>query len=891
MEVALRIRRRPALVRTKCAAWFLPGGDPSVLLDVLAELPLEPLPRVFAAAGGYLIKPDVPQTVSVPGAARMAEMAEGVFAPMDAVLSPALLPDEIRGVRPMVCLPDGFFELDMKHPVKLSDLLAPGSVKRREWKPLPQPSARATEIREFILDRPNDMPEELLDKGSDGVSEEEPAPDESGAGQSMLGKSQFAAGKMLAKLGGIFGSKGIQQAGGNLIGKGLNNNPKMTEGLLGKQEAALRDLLRKFQEGKTDEALRRALPLGAEATRGTKAASSALLPFHNLMYSLGGIMSRGSGGAAMWFTESDVYGALVREYRKAAEEAKKHGDHRRAAFIYGKLLGDYRTAAGVLQQGGLHHDAAVIYLKKLNEPMSAARAYEAAGDVDEAVRVYRKIGQHVPAGDLLRRAGDDDAALHEYRTGARHLAARGEYAAAGELMVAKTGEREEALVFLDEGWRARPHPNAVPCALHIAVIHADNEDPEALSELTDEADRYFAPPGQEAQAGQYYNMLATLARRESLNARKGELHDRALMGIANKLRQRRGGGDLPFDAKAWSNALVSDAGYALRSEAKRRTKIQGPVDNDLVSTVRIATGSVSAIAFADGVGELFVGFQDGRIFKFSPTSGTAVVRDSGPRVLSLAVDTKGLLLLAATESEGDDRDLSCYVRRKDGQYFRGRGNERVGSGTSLLSVGGNFIAVLEDWRNTVVIRRGESFEPYAEYVLPGPAWNGTLVRNGGVTGILMQGDRRAYWLGTINPAHTATKWQEAATHWRAMGFVAGAEASLLAPSPGNIELAGRNEHGSLYWSGLKAGTFGLRCESRIVAARGDYLCAAVTRPGRIAGVTGTHVNWFKKEGEGFVLKSITKLSVPDAVAGFYNHATTELMVLSTDGRLSMVTVP
>ena len=891
MEVALRIERRAATSHAECAAWFMPGRDPASLLEALSQSTLEPLPRVFRAAGGYLIKPDVPQAITLSGASRMSEVARNVFAPIEGELMPALLPDEARGVRPMVCLPEGFFALDLSKPVKLSELLVPSGLRRREWKPLPQPSKRPAEIREFILDRPDDVPEELLDKGSEGVGEEEPAPDDTGAGKSMLGKMEFSAGKALAKLGGMFGSKGMQQAGGNLIGKGLNNNPKMTERLLGKQEAALRDLLRKFQEGNTEEALRRALPLGAEAGRGSKAASSALLPFHSLMYSLGGILGRGSGGSAMWFTEPDVYGALVREYRKAAEEAKKTGDHRRAAFIYGKLLGDYRTAASVLQQGGLHHDAAVIYLKKLNEPKSAARAYEAAGDVDEAIRLYRKIGQHVPAGDLLKRVGDDEAALKEYRTGARQFAARGEYAAAGELMMAKTGESEEALAFLGEGWRARPHPNAVPCALHIAVIHADNSDVEELLALTNEADRFFAPPGQEAQAGQYYNMLATLSRRESLTEDRSELHDRALMGIANKLRQRRGGKDLPFDSKAWSNALVSDAGFALRQAAKQRPRIEGPVEDDLVSTVRIATGAVSAVAFAEDIGELFVGFRDGRVYGFSPTGGTSQVRDSGPAVVTLTVDRKGKLLAATTEKDSESRDLACYVRRKDGRYFRGRGAEQLGSGAQLLSAGDNFVALLEEWRNTVVIRRGEGFEPYAEYAMPGPAWSGKLIRNGGVTGILMQGDRRAFWLGTINPAHTATRWQEAATHWRPMGFVAGAESGLIAPSPGNIELAGRNEHGSLYWSGLKAGTFGLRCESRIVAARGDYLSAALTRPGRIAGVTGTHVNWFKKEGEGFELKSITKLSAPDAVACFYNHSTIELMVLSNDGRVSMISAP
>lgn len=52
------------------------------------------------------------------------------------------------------------------------------------------------------------------------------------------------------------------------------------------------------------------------------------------------------------------------EYRKAASEAAKMGDHRRAAFIYGKLLGDYREAAAALMAGGLYHDAAQLYLLK-----------------------------------------------------------------------------------------------------------------------------------------------------------------------------------------------------------------------------------------------------------------------------------------------------------------------------------------------------------------------------------------------------------------------------------------------------------------------------------------------------------------------------------------------
>src|SRR5439155_7378722 len=128
---------------------------------------------------------------------------------------------------------------------------------------------------------------------------------------------------------------------------------------------------------------------------------------------------------------------LEREYRKQAEAATRRGDYRRAAFIYGKLLGDYRMAAAVLAQGGLHHDAAVIYLKRLEDHLSAAREFEAAGDVDRALELFRQRGDHVRAGDLLRRMGEEELALAEYREAASLLAQSQGHFQAGELLLTK----------------------------------------------------------------------------------------------------------------------------------------------------------------------------------------------------------------------------------------------------------------------------------------------------------------------------------------------------------------------------------------------------------------------------------------------------------------------
>src|SRR5205807_1281470 len=115
----------------------------------------------------------------------------------------------------------------------------------------------------------------------------------------------------------------------------------------------------------------------------------------------------GGGPGSVWFSSADTYRELENEYRKVAEAAARAGDYRRAAFIYGKLLGDYRQAAAVLARGGLHRDAALLYQHKLHDYPAAAREYEAAGDVDRALALYRKCGEHALAGDLLRRAGEE----------------------------------------------------------------------------------------------------------------------------------------------------------------------------------------------------------------------------------------------------------------------------------------------------------------------------------------------------------------------------------------------------------------------------------------------------------------------------------------------------
>lgn len=880
LALPLRLTREaPA----ECAGWYVPG-DCNAALAALAALSLEPAPRVHAVRGGWVLLPDVPHDLRAPGTLRLRQLAPGLYAPIDAAFEPGLLDDEARGFAGLM-LPGEY--LDLSRPVRLAQLVARPKLRTREWQPLPQPEARATEIHELILDRPEDNTEDVLKQGNEDIAEQEPAPDESGAGKSAMGKAEFTAGRAIAGLGRALGWKGLENAGGKLIGKGMDDSPGITQGLLGKQEAALRDLLRRFREGRTEEALRRAMPLSGEPGRGSRAAGNANLPFNNLVYSLGNVLGAARGAAASWFTEPDVYAALVAEYRKAAEQARADGDFRRAALIHGKLLGDWRSAAALLTQGGRHHDAAVLYLQKLDDKAAAARSYELAGEIDQAVKLYRTIGRHVDAGDLLRRHGEEDSALDEYRSAARDMAERARHLAAGELLMGKGLPAAEALVYFERGWQSRPGADAVPCAVHLAVISADAGDASTLQVLTDEADRYFGPAGREHDAATYYNMLATLSRREALAEHAPRLRDRALMGLAHKLRQRPGK-ELLFESGAWSNALVSDAQYALKH--RPREKLAGPRTSGVVSTVTIARGEVTAACMAAGTGELFVGYRDGRVVSFSALRGVQGVRDEGAAIAGLSCDS-GARQLYVLQDDGAGRILSVFGRTGDGRFARGSGNLMLPAYAALLGAGivhrGLCCALVAD--GVLSILEGEQLLPLREH--PGdesaPLYHTAvfLSKPDGRTDALLAAYR------TLHLWSEGGAMREEPMHWEPEGLIAGATVSVLRTAARALEITGRTHHGSLYHSTVEVAPGEARCESRLINARGDFLCATLTGQGQVAAVTPGHVAWFRRQGDKFSLGAVTNGNFQQAVAAYHQQESGELIVLTGDGRALLVAMP
>src|SRR5439155_13913941 len=113
------------------------------------------------------------------------------------------------------------------------------------------------------------------------IGTEPPALDDAGAASTVISKAQLKAGKGMMWLGKMLGMKGLAQRGAGWVQKAISRVPRLSEALLGKQEAALRALLHEFREGDLNKALRRALPLGNETDRGlTTPSNNARLPSH-----------------------------------------------------------------------------------------------------------------------------------------------------------------------------------------------------------------------------------------------------------------------------------------------------------------------------------------------------------------------------------------------------------------------------------------------------------------------------------------------------------------------------------------------------------------------------------------------------------------------------------
>ena len=915
MNVAPHLRRSPD--DRPAAAALLPGRDPGPLLSLCARLGLDPSGRVFDVSGGFLLRLEVPTRLPLPGAVRLRALAADLLLPADADLVPALLDDEASGLvrdRGLVFLPGGrVLAFDPKTPVPIDRLLAAEVSPARGWSPLPEAPALAPTLTSVVIDRPMEDPDDLFDAGDGaGVGTEAPRPDESGAAANLLGRASLGLGRGMAWLGKAFGSNALSAAGASWVERAMRLAPRISEDVLGRQAAALRDLLREFREGDADRALRRALPLADPGEeRGATPYDGDTLPNRSIAYGLGDILGgpgRSAGPASTWLGGQDVMAELTREYRKAADAALRAGDFRRAAAIYGKLLRDYRSAASALMRGGLFHDAAVIYLAKLDDRRGAAQAYVAAGEIDRAVQLYRREGDHEAAGDLLRREGEEVAAVAEYVLAADRLAATDlGLLAAGDLLLSKAGRPDLASVRFAAGWSRRPAGNALTCALRLARLRADGGDASGLLALVDQADAFFQPVAAPADVARFYNEVAGLADAPPLASARDDLRDRALAGLADHLRGAaesgfRVGGlvtSLLGAAGRWSPSLVSDADFAAADASRPEPP---PTPPPLPSPrgarrFRVGQGTVTALAFAADTGDVFLGFAGGEVFSFRAEFTEVVhVATYDVPVASLATDPAGKFLVVLRADGGGRGVLSSYERRVPHGSFRllvGITDERLerpwltpvtpedGAPQVGLWNGGN-LAIVDVETLTALSafesRDGDDGDSPAGLLLNG-RWDDPklLVHDGRewVTRTSADDPGRGSGLGWCPGLPESSSLRSVPLSVQARGD--------------DLDLAGVDSEGGLTWARLHDGD--MVATNRASAADGGFLAAAVVRDGLVAGVTARRVYWLRTGPHVFARWKTSEFAVPAAVACAPCHQTGELVIACQDGFVARLPLP
>jgi tetratricopeptide (TPR) repeat protein len=252
------------------------------------------------------------------------------------------------------------------------------------------------------------------------------------------------------------------------------------------------------------------------------------------------------------------------------------GDYRRAAYIHGVQLRDLRSAANALLAGGLYRDAAVLLRDRIRDEAAAARAFEQAGDYDEAVRLYEKQGQYEQAVDLLRRIGDEDRAAHYFLRAALLLVDRGRHLASGDLVRGKLGDVTLADHYYRLGWE-KDGPGALPCAERLLDQFLVAEAWSDVKRLADEAEERFAPP-RGRDAGRFFNYLLREGNDLLPADLRDDLADRARLLFADHLRPVAGSpqvadkvaGELFGQGAPWPGPVVRDAAYAVRGLVRNR---------------------------------------------------------------------------------------------------------------------------------------------------------------------------------------------------------------------------------------------------------------------------------------------------------------------------------
>jgi hypothetical protein len=906
VEVPVRLVRREVTF-PDADAFLLFVADPAPLARACAGLGAA-WPQVYPVRGGFLLVLPAPTARSVPGAVRLRRLLGDLFVPTDADLLPALLSEEAVALtrdRGLVVLPGGtILAFDASSPLSVVHWLAPAQVQRPVWEPFPPRPGRADALT--TIERPAPPVAAVLDVlGPGGPDDAKPLPGPGeGAGRgvpedarppagSFLGRTAGSAGMatagFLAWLGRQLGSGGLARLGGALARRALEAVPRLSEQLLGAQEAALRDVLRELQTGDVEKGLRHAPPAVSDPNQPAHIGTGTRLTARDPRYSLRALVGAGGGPVSVWLGGGDVWAELAREYRRLASEATARGDHRRAAYLYGVLLRDLRAAANVLLAGGLYRDAALLLRDRLNDPRAAAEAFDRAGDHDEALRLYDLYGEFEKAGDLLRRLGEDERAVNYYCRAADLLAAEGRYLAAGDLMRMKALRRDLATRFYRRGWQSRGAEN-VSCAEQLLDEYLVAENWIAVEELWSEAELTLVDRPRDT--ARFFNYALRVSEDLLPVETRADLSDRARLLFAAHMRahatiNEAGAlvGEFFPPGRPWAPPVVRDATFVTR---KRRAE-PPPREVREWSVVRIAGGAVTAVTVVRGTFDLLVAAAEGIVCWRVAEGRVVPVGDRGERVTALAASIRGEMVYAVARGADDNWRLRAFTADRTGAYLATTQytlpTDESDEPEFYLQPTAAFHA--GEHRATVVtpVEAFTFVGPYLQHAPADGVIDAVLDAGRPVRLLAEAGDGYSWiWAGTV--LRCRSPGDEPTHHNWHITWVPASNVDWITPAPGVLDIVAVDGGGDVCWIQFDArdpsrptGSSAFACQPL------GYSVACLIAPGVVGAVTsGNEVHWLRVVGNKLTVTASTRIGVPGRVVALAARPqANELAAVLADG--------
>lgn len=813
VTVPFRLKHRGSTAPTD--AFFLPANTTAGLAAAVASLGDA---TVFRVAGGFVLIPSVGRAERLPGAVPLRRLHGDLFVPADADLHPALLPDEqaaLTATHGLVFLAGGrALSFDPTKPLEPKAWLSIRTAPAAAWGPLPNPPplaprltvierpATAVEIESILNAGAPDGADPLAGPGEAGPVPESARPPSAGLAARAAAGMGYAAGLTLAGLGKLFGSPALARAGASLARKAIEAVPRVTEKLLGSQEAALRDVLRQLMEGNVEEALKRAPVAVADPdTPVSSVASDARLNSHDTRYSLRDLLGYGGGGGAAWAGGGDVWVKLAAQYRKLAETATAAGDYRRAAYLYGVLLRDLHAAAAVLLKGGLFRDVAILYRDRLKDNHAAARAFEQAGEYDEAVRLYEKAGQFVAAGDLLMKLGEADRAAEHYRTAAGRLVIAGKWVEGGDLLQTKLGDPAGVTIYTT-GW-LNGGAEVVPCGERLFDNCCSREDWRGLNALVSAAAERFAPP-RTADADRFFNYARVAGAGKLPEEMWDDVVDRSRLLFADHIREMGAGPKIARRLFAgWSGPVERDAVFAAGFAHAPETPPAAE------GARQLAAGKVTAVAVARGVRHVVVATTRA-VVVWQPDEGRVLTVDSipdGEAVVAVSATATGSWVFTLSLYY-EDLVLRSYVATEDG--FQARGVRKFAGG-AVHPAGYSLHApiVESDGPRVPMYVLGMAMLLSADVLVSHAVWNSTVTA---ATAFLRVPDGPSRtWEWDYNSLRRIDSNGETTRQWvptwspsaQMNGLLNALPLDYVTPAVGELEVVGLDAHGAVRWEGWR----------------------------------------------------------------------------------------